>query len=161
MAKCLRCSIRASRSTGTGSTVAHLLSISSHASLIGMLGLRPACGYQEVATEYNKCLKLIHPDQCLLDGAAEAFMKLQPACTVWNTARARQSWIHPTAPSSAPVNSDSRRPNNRPSSNSESRGGLGARPPLASQSRRPGVPQQRTGAMAESAPSGSNSANVP
>jgi len=36
---------------------------------------------------------------------------------------------------------------------------LGARPPLASQSRRPGVPQQRTGT--ELAPSGSNSANVP
>jgi len=25
-----------------------------------MLGLRPACGYQEVAIEYNKSLKLIH-----------------------------------------------------------------------------------------------------
>ena len=53
----------------------------------------------------------------------------------------------------------SRHPNNRPSSHSEGRGGLGARPPLASQSRRPGVPQQRTGA--ESAPSGSNAANMP
>jgi len=124
-----------------------------------MLGLRPACGYQEVAIEYNKSLKLIHPDQCFLDEAAEAFMKLPPAYTEWNAARAHQGWIHPTAPSSAPVNSDSRHPNNRPSSHSEGRGGLGARPPLASQSRRPGVPQQRTGA--ESAPSGSNSANVP
>jgi len=42
-----------------------------------MLGLRHACGYQEVAIEYNKSLKLIHPDQCFLDGADEAFMKLQ------------------------------------------------------------------------------------
>jgi len=72
-----------------------------------MLGLRPACGYQEVALEYNKSLKLIHPDQCFLDGAAEAFMKLQPAYTEWNTARARQGWSQPAAPSSALVNSDS------------------------------------------------------
>jgi len=70
-----------------------------------------------------------------------------------------QGWICPTAPSSAPVNSDSRHPNIRPLSHSEGRGGLGARPPLASQSGMPGFPQQRTGA--ESAPSGSNSANVP
>jgi len=86
-------------------------------------------------------------------------MKLQPAYTEWNAARARQGWIHPIAPSSALVNSDSRHPNNRPSSHSEGRGGLGARPPLASQSGMPGFPQQQTGA--ESAPSGSNSANVP
>jgi len=124
-----------------------------------MLGLRPACSYQEVAIEYNKSLNFIHPDQCFLDGAAEAFMKLQPAYTEWNAARARQVWIHPTAASSAPVNSDSRHPNNRPSSHSEGRGGLGARPPMASQSGMPGFPQQRTGA--ESAPSGSNLANVP
>ena len=91
-----------------------------------MLGLRPACGYQEVAIKYNISLKLIHPDKCFLDGAAEAFMKLQPAYTE--------------------VNSDFWHPNIRPSSHSEGRGGLGARPPLASQSRRPGVPQQRTGA---------------
>ena len=58
-----------------------------------MLGLRPACGYQVVAIEYNKSLKLIHPDQSFLDGAAEAFMKLQPAYTEWNAARARQGWI--------------------------------------------------------------------
>ena len=109
--------------------------------------------------KYNKSLKLIHPDHCSLDGAAEAFKKLQPAYTEWTTARARQGWSHPAASSSAPVNSDSRHPNNRPSSHGEGRGGLGARPPLASQSTRPGVPQQRTGA--ESAPSGSNSANVP
>jgi len=86
-------------------------------------------------------------------------MKLQPAYTEWNAARARQGWIHPTAPSSAPVNSDSWHPNNRPSSHSKGRGGLGARPPLASQPRRPGFPQQRTDA--ESVPSASNSANVP
>jgi len=43
--------------------LARLLSISSHDSLVGMLGLRHACGYQEVAIEYNKSLKLIHPDQ--------------------------------------------------------------------------------------------------
>jgi len=139
--------------------LALLLSISPYDSLVGMLGLRPACGYQEVAIEYNKSVKLIHPDQCFLDGAAEAFMKLQPAYTEWNAARACQGWSHPAAPSSAPVSSDSRHPNKRPSSHSEDRGGLGARPPLASQSRRPGVPQQRTGA--ESATSGSNSANVP
>ena len=120
-----------------------------------MLGLRPGCGYQGVAIEYNKSLSLIHPDQCNSDGAAEAFKKLQPAYTDWNAAGARQGWIHPTAPSSAPVNSASRHPNNRPSSHSKGRGGLGACPPLASQSRR----QQRTGA--ESAPSGSNSANMP
>jgi len=64
-----------------------------------MLGLRPACGYQEVAIEYNKSLKFIHPDQCFLDGAAEAFMKFQPACTEWNAPRARQGWVHPTAAS--------------------------------------------------------------
>ena len=107
-----------------------------------MLGLRSACGYQEIAMEYNKSLKLIYPDQCFLDGAAEAFMKLQPAYTEWNAARARQGWIHPSAPSSAPVNSDSWHPNNRPSSHSEGRGGLGARPPLASQARRPRVREQ-------------------
>jgi len=107
-----------------------------------MFGLRPACGYQEVAIDY-KSLKLIHPGQCFLDGAAEAFIKLQPAYTEWNTARVRQGWIHPTAPSSVPVNSDSWHPNNRPSSHSEGRGGLGACPPLASQSGMPGFPQQR------------------
>jgi len=37
---------------------------------------------KEVATEYNKSLKLIHADKCFLDGAAEAFTKLQPAYTV-------------------------------------------------------------------------------
>ena len=114
---------------------------------------------KEVTIEYNKSVKLIHPDQYFLDGAAEAFMKLQPAYAEWNAARARQGWSHPAAPSSAPVNSDSRHPNNRPSSHGEGRGGLGACPPLASQSTRPGVLQQQTGA--ESAPSGSNSANVP
>jgi len=119
-----------------------LLSISAHDLLVGMLGLRPACSHQEVAIEYNKSLKLIHPDQCFLDGAAEAFMKLKPAYAEWNTARVRQGWSHPAAPSSAPVNSDSRYPNNRPSSQGEGRGGLGARPHLASQSTRPGVPQQ-------------------
>ena len=137
--------------------LARLLSISSHDSIVGMLGLRPACGYQEVAIEYKKSLKLIHPDQCFLDGATEAFMKLQPAYSEWDTAKARQGWSQPATPSYAQVNSDSRHPNNRPSSHSEGRGDLGARPPLASQSRRPGVPQQRT--SAESAPSGSNSAN--
>jgi len=81
-----------------------------------------------------------------------------PSSSFENATRARQGWSHPAAPSSAPVNFDSRHPNNRPSSHGEGRGGLGARPPLASQSTRPGVPQQRTGA--ESAPSGSNSANV-
>jgi len=44
--------------------LARLLSISSHDSLVGMLGLCPACGYQEVTIEYNKSLKFIHPDQC-------------------------------------------------------------------------------------------------
>jgi len=34
--------------------LARLLSISSEDSLIGMLGLRPACSYQGVAIEYNK-----------------------------------------------------------------------------------------------------------
>jgi len=58
---------------------------------------------QEVAIEYNKCLKLIHPDKCFLDGAAEAFMKLQPAYTEWNAERARQGWSHSAAPSSAPI----------------------------------------------------------
>jgi len=138
--------------------LARFLSISSHDLLVGMIGLHPACGHQEVAIEYNKSLKLIHPDHCFLDGAAEAFMKLQPAYTEWNAARARQGWSHPAAPSSALVNSDSRHPNNRPSSHGEGRGGLGARPPLASQPTRSGVPQPRTGT--ESAPSGSNSANV-
>ena len=133
-------------------------SISSHDLLVGMLGLRHACGHQEVIIEYNKSLKLIHPDHCVLDGAAEVFMKFQPVYTEWTTARARQGWSPPAASSSAPVNSDSRHLNNRPSSHGEGRGGLGARPPLASQSTRPGVPQQRTGA--ESAPSGSNSTNV-
>ena len=46
--------------------LACLLSISSHDSLVGMLGLRPACSYQEVVIEYNKSLKQIHPDQCFL-----------------------------------------------------------------------------------------------
>ena len=41
-----------------------------------MLGLRHACGHQEVTIEYNKSLKLIHPDHCSLDGVAEAFKKL-------------------------------------------------------------------------------------
>jgi len=64
--------------------------ISSHDLLIGMLGLRPACGYQEVAIEYNESVKLIHPDQYFLDRAADAFIKLQPAYTEWNAARALQ-----------------------------------------------------------------------
>ena len=85
-----------------------------------------------------------------LPGTDVAFMKLRPAYTEWNTARARHGWNPPATPSSAPVNSES---------HSECRGDLGARSPLASQPRRPGVPQQRT--SAESAPSGSNSANVP
>ena len=86
--------------------LARLLSISSHDSLVGMLGLCLACGQKEVAIEYNKSLKLIHPDQYFLDGAAEAFIKLQPAYTQWNDARALQGLSHPDAPSSAPVNSD-------------------------------------------------------
>jgi len=69
-----------------------------------------------VAIEYNKSLKLIHPDQCFLDGAAKAFMKLQPAYTEWNAARACQGWSHPAAPSSALVNSDSPRPAAAPGS---------------------------------------------
>jgi len=56
---------------------------------LGMLGLRHACGHQEVAIENNKSFKLIHPDHCLLDGAAEAFMKLQPAYTEWTAATVR------------------------------------------------------------------------
>ena len=129
---------------------ARLLSISSQDSLVGMLGLRAACGYQEVVKAYNETLKLIHPDKCGLPGTDAAFMKLHPAFTEWNTARARHGWNPPATLSSAPVNSES---------HSECRGDLGARSPLASQPRRPGVPQQRT--SAESAPSGSNSANVP
>jgi len=115
-----------------------------------MLGLRAACSYQEVVKAYNETLKLIHPDKCGLPGTDAAFMKLHPAYTEWNTARARHGWNPPTTLSSAPVNSESY---------SENRGDLGARSPLASQPRRSGVPQQRT--SAESAPSGSNSANVP
>jgi len=58
--------------------LARLLSISSHDSLGGMLGLRVACGYQEVVRAYNEDVKLIHPDKCGMPGTAEAFMKLQP-----------------------------------------------------------------------------------
>ena len=43
-------------------------------------------------------------------------MKLPLAYTEWNDARARQGWSHPAAPSSAPVNSDSRRPAAAPGS---------------------------------------------
>jgi len=93
----------------------------------------------EVAIKYNKSLKLINPDHFFLDGAAEAFMKVQLAYTEWNAARARQGWSHPAAPSAALVNSDSRHHNNRPSTHGGGWGGLGARPPLVSQSTRPGI----------------------
>jgi len=56
--------------------LACLLSISSHDSLVGMLGLRVACGYQEVVRAYHEAVKLIHPDKCGMPGTAEAFMKL-------------------------------------------------------------------------------------
>ena len=72
--------------------LARLLSISSHDSIVGMLGLRPACGYQEVAIKYKKNLKLIHPDQCFLDGATEDFIKLQLTYAERDTARAREGW---------------------------------------------------------------------
>jgi len=85
--------------------LARLLSISSHDSLVGMLGLRVACGYQEVVRAYNEAVKLIHPDKCGMPKTA--FMKLQQAYTEWNDAGARQGWSHPAAPSSAPVNSNS------------------------------------------------------
>jgi len=81
-----------------------------------MLGLRVACGYQEVVRAYNEAVKLIHPDKCGMPGTAEAFMKLQPAYTEWNDARARQGLSHPAAPSSAPVNSDSPGPAAAPES---------------------------------------------
>jgi len=68
--------------------LARLLSISSHDSLVDMLGLRVACGYQEVVKAYNEAVKLIHPDKHGLPGTDVAFMKLQPAYTEWNTARA-------------------------------------------------------------------------
>ena len=48
------------------------------------------------------------------------FIKLQLAYAERDTARAREGWSQPSTPSSAPVNSDSRHPNNRPSSHSES-----------------------------------------
>jgi len=53
-----------------------------------MLGLRVACGYQEVVSAYNEAVKLIHPDKCGMPGTDVAFMKLpsQPAYTEWNTA---------------------------------------------------------------------------
>ena len=123
---CLGGSFRVSQSTATGSPS----SISSQDSLVGMLGLRAACGYQEVVKAYNETLKLIHPDKCGLPGTDVAFMELHPAYTEWNTARVRHGWYPPPTPSSAPVNSESHR---------ECQGDLGARPPLASQSRRPGV----------------------
>jgi len=91
------------------------------------------------------------------DGAAEAFMKLQLAYTEWNSARALQGWSHPPVSSLVPVNSASLRPSDRFSSHNEGRGSLCARTPLASQTSRPGVPQQQTGAA--SASSGVNSAN--
>jgi len=94
--------------------LARLVSISSHDSLVGMLGLRVAYGYQEVVRAYNEAVKHIHPDKCGMPGTDIAFMKLQPAYTEWNTARARQGWSHPAAPSSAPVNSDSPGPASAP-----------------------------------------------
>ena len=84
-----------------------------------MLGLRVACGYPEVVRAYNEAVKLIHPDKCGMPGTAEAFMKLQPAYTAWNDARARQGWSNPAAPSSAPVNSDSPGPPATPASASQ------------------------------------------
>ena len=84
-----------------------LLSISSHDSLVGMLGLCVACVYQEVVRVYNGIWETHPPDKCGMPGTAEAFMKLQPAYTAWNDARARQGWSNPAAPSSAPVTSDS------------------------------------------------------
>jgi len=81
--------------------LARLLSISSHDSLVGILGLRVACSYQEVVKAYNEAVKLIHADKCKMPGTDVAFMKL--AFTEWNTARARQVWSHPVAPSFAPV----------------------------------------------------------
>jgi len=72
--------------------MARLLSISSHHSLVGMLGLHGACSYQEVVKAYNEAVKLIHPDKCGVPGTDVAFKKLQPAYTGWNTARARQGW---------------------------------------------------------------------
>jgi len=44
--------------------LARLLLISSHDSLVDMLGLHAACGYQEVVRAYNEVVKLIHPDKC-------------------------------------------------------------------------------------------------
>jgi len=38
--------------------LARLLSISSHDSLVGMPGLRVACGYQEIVRAYNEAVKL-------------------------------------------------------------------------------------------------------
>jgi len=81
-----------------------------------MLGLRVACGYQEVVRAYNEAVKLIHPDKCGMPGKDVAIMKLQPAYTEWNTARARQGWSHTAAPSSAPVNFDSPGPAAAPGS---------------------------------------------
>jgi len=101
----------------TAQQLARLLSISSHDSLVGMLGLCVACGYQEVVKAYNEAVKLIiHPDKSGMPGTDVAFMNLQPAYTDWNTARARQGWSHPAAPSSAPVNSDSPGPATAPGS---------------------------------------------
>ena len=39
-----------------------------------MLGLRVACGYQEVVRAYNEAVKLIHPDKCGMPGTAEAWV---------------------------------------------------------------------------------------
>jgi len=57
--------------------LARLLSISSHDSLVGMLGFRVACDYQEAVRAYNEAVKLIHPDRCGLPGTDVAFMKFQ------------------------------------------------------------------------------------
>jgi len=95
--------------------LARLLSIFSRDSLVVMLGLRVACSYQEVVRAYNKAVKLIHPDKCGMPGTDVPLMKLQE----WNTARARQGWSHPDAPSSAPVNSDSPGPVAAPGSASQ------------------------------------------
>jgi len=81
-----------------------------------LLGLRVACGYQEVVKAYNEAVKLIHPDKCGMPGTDVAFMKLQPAYTDWSTVRTRQGWSHPATPSSAPVNSDSPGPAAAPGS---------------------------------------------
>jgi len=93
-----------------------LLPIPSHDSLVGMLGLRVAFGYQEVVRAYNEAVKLIHPHKCGMPGTDVAFMKLQMAYTEWNTARGRQGWSHQAAPPCAPVNFDSPGPAAAPES---------------------------------------------